>query len=102
MKKKRKILWLPVFLVCLLTVQAVQVFGAPEIPRQTSEFYVNDFADVLSEETETYVVQGSKALAEETKACLLYTSTPAPFRYRSSPAGWPGVRSAFFHHDAAS
>ena len=65
MKKKRKILWLPVFLVCLLTVQAVQVFGAPEIPRQTSEFYVNDFADVLSEETETYVVQRSKALAEE-------------------------------------
>lgn len=36
--------------------------------KPTSEFYVNDFAGVLSEDTKTYILSNSAALSEKTKA----------------------------------
>lgn len=70
MGKTQKVLrWLGILLIVpLIIAQGVQVLAAPSIPRQTDEFYVNDFAGVLSQETKDYVIQRSKALAEETKA----------------------------------
>lgn len=39
-----------------------------EIPDYTKEFYVNDFADVISEENEDYILQNSEVLADKIRA----------------------------------
>lgn len=44
------------------------VLAAPSIPTQTSEFFVNDFAGVLSPEVRQYVVDQSAALEKASKA----------------------------------
>ena len=41
------------------------------MPNPTSEFYVNDYADILSDETEEYIVNHSNALNEKTKAQIV-------------------------------
>lgn len=60
-----------VAVVLLLVALCPTVLGA--VPQHTSSFYVNDFADVLSDETEQEIQQNAVALASETTAqvCVL-------------------------------
>ena len=53
--------------VILLAVGVAPVLAA-DLPKPTSEFYVNDFANVLSDKTKQMIVQDSAALAEKTGA----------------------------------
>lgn len=48
-----------ILLLCFHSVYAV------EIPNHTKEFYVNDFAEVLSEETENMIVSSGKRMFEK-------------------------------------
>jgi len=54
-------------LVVLLVLNSVPVLAAG-IPDPTSNFYVNDFANVLSDSTEQMIMQDSVALADKTGA----------------------------------
>ena len=64
--------------VCLAFIGALltstPVLAAPEIPDHSEKFYVNDFANVLSDETENHIWQTSKKLDEETGAQIVVTS----------------------------
>ena len=44
------------------------------IPNKTNRFFVNDFANILSEETENYIVNNSVALDEKTTAQVVVTT----------------------------
>lgn len=44
------------------------------IPNKTNRFFVNDFANILSEETENYIVNNSAALDEKTTAQVVVTT----------------------------
>lgn len=46
-----------------------------EIPNFTDKFYVNDFADVISAENESYILQNSEALASKTRAQVVVATT---------------------------
>lgn len=63
MKKKLTILLLVSFLILPKSVLA--------IVKPTSNFYVNDYADILSSSTENYIVQNSKILDQKTKAQIV-------------------------------
>ena len=52
------------FLLAVITVPVL----AAGIPQPTSDFYVNDFANVLSDSTEKMILQDSAALADKTGA----------------------------------
>ncbi|MDO4563710.1 MAG: TPM domain-containing protein [Clostridia bacterium] len=52
---------------------AVNAFAA-DIPEPETDFYVNDFANVLSNETKTYMVNASAQLAEQTNAQIVVTT----------------------------
>lgn len=56
-----------IFLLCLCAAALLSaaVFA---LPQQSSEFFVNDSADVLSAETEDFVVSSSRTLEKETTA----------------------------------
>lgn len=50
------------------------LFGAKcnaKIPNPTSDFYVNDYADVLTEETEEYIIAKNKELEKKTGAQIV-------------------------------
>ena len=62
-KKVRKIrILLAVIIVSFVCVKAFAV------PSPSKDFYVNDFAEILSDETEQYILSNSAALCEKTKA----------------------------------
>mgnify|MGYP004457577691 FL=1 len=61
-KFKKIILLLAVIIVSFVCVKAFAV------PSPSKEFYVNDFAEILSDETEQYILSNSAALCEKTKA----------------------------------
>ena len=60
------------FLVSMLAVFPLALTGCTDdeekYPQPTEAFFVNDFADVLSQETEQMILQKGAALAEKTKA----------------------------------
>jgi uncharacterized protein len=61
MKKSRFILILPILCVWL-------VVSGFSIPEPTPEFYVNDFANVLTNDLKSYICQKSKELCDQTSA----------------------------------
>ena len=63
MKNTAKVLTL---LLCAALLSTFAI--AADIPSPTSDFYVNDYADVLSSETERHIMDTSVPLAEETGA----------------------------------
>ena len=64
---KRRIIIINLFLF-LSFFSFINVYA---LPNPTSEFYVNDYADILSDETEEYIVNHSNALNEKTKAQIV-------------------------------
>ena len=46
------------------------------IVEPTKEFYVNDYANILSEETEQYILNNSYALDKETTAQVVVVTVP--------------------------
>ena len=67
----KKILAVIFAAICFLGVQ-----NASAIVAQTSDFYVNDAANVLSEDTERFIMEHSVALAEQTKAQIVVVTVP--------------------------
>lgn len=61
-KFKKIIILLAVIMVSFVCVKAFAV------PSPSKDFYVNDFAEILSDETEQYILSNSAALCEKTKA----------------------------------
>ena len=61
-KFKKIILLLAVIIVSFVCTKAFAVLSP------SKEFYVNDFAEILSDETEQYILNNSAALCEKTKA----------------------------------
>lgn len=57
-----------VFIFLFETLCACNVFA---IPRPTEDVYINDFANVLSEDTKSYIIARSKALDDATSAQLI-------------------------------
>ena len=60
-----------VVLIGLLIALSLTVSFAASIPKPTSNFYVGDFADILSEETEQTIMNTSVPLAEATGAQIV-------------------------------
>lgn len=66
------------FLGCLLALLCL--FGITDVyamPGPTNEFYINDYANLLSEETEHYILNTSAALAKETTAQVVVVTVPS-------------------------
>lgn len=54
------------FLLALFIPRTVEALVSP-----TTDFYVNDYANILSDETEKYILENSEALANETRAQIV-------------------------------
>lgn len=65
-------IFLSVFLI-FTVVSNIAVF-AYDIPKASNQFYVNDFADILSEETEKYIVSVNDNLYVKTGAQVVVTT----------------------------
>ncbi len=48
--------------------------AASDIPEATSDFYVNDFADILSQSTKDYIIEANKDLNAKTGAQIVVTT----------------------------
>lgn len=70
-KKRVRQLLLALFIIALCPVISFAVISP------TNDFYVNDYANVLSEETENHILRASKQLETETSAqiCVLTVNT---------------------------
>lgn len=55
----------------LLLISLVLPVSAAEIPSPTSDFYVNDFSGILSQETKDYIMEVSEELFEKTGAQIV-------------------------------
>lgn len=60
-----------VFAVFAALFAAIPVAAALEVPAHTERFYVNDFAEILSQETKDRIVETSKKLDQETGAQIV-------------------------------
>ena len=58
-------------IVAGLIAAAFFLFCAAAYPEPTEQFYANDYAEVLSNETESYIVSQSSSLAERTGAQIV-------------------------------
>jgi len=73
MKQNSKFLSAAIIFVTLLLFSAQVTFAA--VPDPYDIFYVNDYADVISQETENYVVNLNDQLYDATGAQIVYTIT---------------------------
>lgn len=69
--KKRLLLSL---LVLLTFFSITNVYA---VPRPTNNFYINDYANLLSQETEDYILNTSVALEKETTAQVVVVTVPS-------------------------
>lgn len=69
----KKILVFFLFLVLCFIPKQVLAF---EVVNPTSNFYVNDYANILSSETENYIMKQSVSLDSETKAQIVVVTVP--------------------------
>ena len=65
MKEKFKMLSTSMLVMLMVFLIPQMVFASTEIPTQTSEFYINDFADVLTDEEEKIMLHNVEALEDE-------------------------------------
>ncbi len=63
-----------IFIAIFLIVFYVSALAAPVPP--TSDFFVNDYANVLSSETESFIMEKSAALWQNTKAQIVVLTVP--------------------------
>ncbi len=69
---KKKLLTVVLAIICLLSTT-----NAYAIPKPTSEFYVNDNANLLSKETKSYILNTSVALEKATTAQVVVVTVPS-------------------------
>lgn len=74
--KKRKLLSVTL-VMCLLLSSLVSVFGASTKYQPTDRFFINDFANILSEDTENQVFQNAVQIQEKTTAQLVVVTVPS-------------------------
>ena len=72
-QRERRTVGLLLALFCLAALTTLQVQA---VEQPTKLFYAADYADVLSAETEAFVVEHSAALAEETGAQVVVATVP--------------------------
>ncbi len=72
MQKKIK----AIILSCITLVFFLVRIHANALVEPTKEFYVNDYADILSEETEQYILEKSVALEQETTVQIVVVTVP--------------------------
>lgn len=63
------------FLFLSLAFIPKQVYAYDTV-KPTSNFYINDYANILSNETENYIMEHSVALANQTKAQIVVVTVP--------------------------
>ena len=68
MKKKKQLLSIFLFVIAGWFLSIINVIA---VINPTSNFYINDFAEVLNKETEDYILSNSAALADRTTAQLV-------------------------------
>ncbi len=68
MKKKKQLLSIFLFVIAGWFLSIINVIA---VINPTSNFYINDFAEVLNKETEDYILSNSAALADKTTAQLV-------------------------------
>lgn len=69
MKKSRGLKGsLVLILLFVLSLSSIQVSASSEVPKQSREFYVNDMANVISSDTERYVINSNEELFRNTGA----------------------------------
>ena len=69
----KKILFFFIFLNFLFIPSQVLAF---ETVKPTTNFYVNDYANILSEETENYIMKNSVSLDSQTKSQIVVVTVP--------------------------
>lgn len=62
-----------IVLILLLICIGINVYA---LPKPTNEFYVNDYAGILSNTTEKYIIEKSAYLASKTKAQIVVVTVP--------------------------
>ena len=72
MKKLIKISFIGIFILLLAIPKQVNAIVNP-----TKEFYVNDYANILSEKTKNYILEKSVALQKATKAQIVVVTIPS-------------------------
>lgn len=75
MKKKFKIVTAGMIALLMLLISTLTVFASTEIPDRTPGLYVNDFADVLSDEEEQTLYDNAKKLHDEYNQTQVVVST---------------------------
>lgn len=55
-------------IMCLVFFHTTAILAASDIPSPSRDFYVNDFAGILSDDTEQFIIQKSTALADASDA----------------------------------
>lgn len=68
----KKIISILIILFGLFNITNVQA-----LPSATKEFYINDFANLLSEDTKNYILKTSVALEKETTAQVVVVTVPS-------------------------
>ena len=63
--------------VLLILMVAMPLSYGADIPKPTNWFYVNDFADVLSDETEQSIISTSASLADASGAQIVIVTVPS-------------------------
>ena len=75
MKEKFKMLSTSILVMLMVFLIPQMVFASTEIPTQTSEFYINDFADVLTDEEEKIMLHNAEALEDEYEGTQIVVTT---------------------------
>ena len=75
MKEKFKMLSTSMLVMLMVFLIPQMVFASTEIPTQTSEFYINDFADVLTDEEEKIMLHNVEALEDEYEGTQIVVTT---------------------------
>lgn len=72
MKFKKNFVKISILSVILVLLGALFCYSkAIDLPEHTPEFYINDFASILNEETKDYILNQSRALDETTTAQMV-------------------------------
>ena len=69
MKKK-------LILIVITIISFFNITNVKAVVDKTKEFYINDYANILSEETEQYILNNSYALDKETTAQVVVVTVP--------------------------
>lgn len=75
MKKTLKKLAIMLIVVVMLATTVVSAFAAATIPEATSDFYVNDFAKVFTQEQKDKLMQNAVSLASEDQGVQVVITT---------------------------